>query len=142
MQELDQFVSARSNFTDCFGLRHGGKMHADVMHAASGRPDDVIEPCEVSHEQRFRARGVGFEAGVAHWLAAAGLVGWIGDVEAEPLQQFERGDPDFGEEGVDEAGNEQSDSSSLKPFPTEQKPLHFLAGFARRRRRGARSSGN
>ena len=81
-------------------------MAADVVHAASGRPDDVIEPCEVSDKQRFRACGVGFEAGVAHWLAAAGLVRWIGHVEAEPLQQFERRDPDFGEKRVDEAGNE------------------------------------
>ena len=57
-----------------------------------------VKECHRPDRAPPRAGGVALEAAVGHRLAAAGLVGRVGHVEPESLQQFERCDPDFGEE--------------------------------------------
>ena len=80
---------------------------AHVMRAASRRRDDVLVAPEILHEQRLGRGRVVAAAAVAHGLAAACLVERILDLDTEPLEELQRGDADFGEEGVDVARNEQ-----------------------------------
>ena len=86
-----------------------------VMNAAPGRPDDVIEAGEIAHEQSLGFGAVSVEAAVRHRLSATGLVAWVDDLVAEALQQLEGRDADLRKEGVDVAGDEESDVACCSP---------------------------
>ena len=75
-------------------------------------------------------------AGIGHGLAAAGLVEGIVDLAAEPLEQFQRRDPDLGKERVDVTGDEEGDAHEIltssggpakkRTHQRERKPLIAL----------------
>ena len=82
---------------------------ADHRRATAGRADDVlVVPKGVEEQLRDRA-GIVHAAGVRHRLAAAGLARGEVDRAAEPLQQFECGDPNLRIKLVDVTGDEQPD---------------------------------
>ena len=108
MQELDDLIGASANFLDLGRLLDRIEIGAHVVHAAAGRRDDIIEPGEIAHEQRFGGGAIGVEPAVGHRLSAAGLIARILDLVAEPLQELERGDADFRKEGVDIARDEKT----------------------------------
>jgi hypothetical protein len=109
VQELDQLIDMAADVADLVGLRHRVQMAAQVVHAAAGRHDDMVEAGEVPDEQRLGPGRVGIAAAIAHGLAAAGLVHRVGDLDPEPLQELQAGDADLREEGVDETGDSQAD---------------------------------
>ena len=108
MEKLDQFIGPGTDLADGRGLFHSRKVMTDMMDAASRRTHDVVEPFEVADEQRFRAARIRLETAVRHRLAAAGLIGWIYDLEIEPLQQLQGRYSNLRKESIDEAGNEKS----------------------------------
>lgn len=55
-------------------------------------------------------------AGIGHWLAAAGLLGWKVNLAAVMFEQFERGRGDVGIELVDVAGNKERNSWHVRRF--------------------------
>ena len=67
-------------------------------------------------------------AAVGHRLAAAGLVERIDDLDAEALEQLQRGNADLREEGVDVAGNEQSYPHRLSFRTVSELPSRKVAG--------------
>lgn len=81
-------------------------------HAAGRRADNVV----VAPEQGVHAFGqcgrIPFETGVGHRLPAAGLVEWVVHLAPHAPQQLAGGAPDLRIDGVDIAGNEQSDFHS------------------------------
>src|ERR1700688_3620794 len=108
VEKLHQFMGPGANIPDRRGWFHRCEVIANMMDAASRRTDDVVEPVEVAAEQRFRAARIRLETAVRHRLAAAGLIGWIYDVEIEPLQQLQGRDSNLRKESIDKAGNEKS----------------------------------
>src|SRR5262245_3498022 len=58
---------------------------------------------------RFGGGGVFLTTAVGHRLAAAGLLERILHRAAEPLKEFQGGDANFREKGVDVTGDEESD---------------------------------
>src|SRR5206468_4175220 len=108
VQKLDQFVGMLAHVLDGVGLLDGVEVMAYLLDAATGRSNDAIEVFEVLDEEMFRLRGVALVAAVGHRLSTTGLPQWIADLEAEPLQEFEGRNPNFGENHIDIAGNEQT----------------------------------
>ena len=50
VEKLDQFIGAGTNSPDCRGLFHRRKVMTNMMDAASGRTDDVVETVEVANK--------------------------------------------------------------------------------------------
>jgi hypothetical protein len=89
-----------------------GELVPDVVHAASGRCDDVVVIGEVADEELLGGLGLYVRAAVGHRLAAACLVERVVNLHAEFLQQLQRCHTDLGIEHVDIARNHQSDAHS------------------------------
>ncbi len=113
MQKFDEFIGVGADLPDFIGLLERGQMLAHVMDATRRRPDDVVVAGEVARKHALGAGCLGLRAAVGHRLAAAGLLLRIVDLDAEAFEQFERGDPHFGIERVDEARDKQGDFHKL-----------------------------
>jgi hypothetical protein len=97
------------------------------MNAASGGTDDIVESGKVLDEKPFGRRRFFVTAAVGHWLATAGLIERIGNFDAEPLEQLEGRDANFGKEGVHIARNEQCDPHRRSPrFTADDLPLFMM----------------
>src|SRR5258708_4353462 len=117
VQKLDQLEGARADLLDFVGLFDGVEIVAHVVDAATGRRDDVVEAGEVAYEQRLGVGAFGVEPAIGHRLSATRLIPRIDDVMTEPLQQLEGRDADLREEGIDVAGNEESDAHGHSVSP-------------------------
>jgi hypothetical protein len=76
----------RAHLLHLGGLFDRVEIVADVVNAAAGGCDDIIEAGEVAHEQRLGIGAFGIKPAIGHRLAAAGLIAGIHDVMAKPLQ--------------------------------------------------------
>jgi hypothetical protein len=92
------------------GLLDGIEIIAHVVNATPRGGDDIVEAGEIAHEQRFGGGAFGVEAAIGHRLAATGLIARVDYFMAEALEQLERRDADLGKEGIDVAGNKQTDT--------------------------------
>jgi hypothetical protein len=109
MQVFHEFVGFGTEMPDTLGLWHRIEMFAQVMHATARRHDDGLEITEEIDEMGFRTAGGTLASIIRHGLPAAGLSLWINHVDPQPFQKLQAGDADFGEEGIDEAGNGEGD---------------------------------
>src|SRR5882757_1667183 len=116
VQELDDLVRALANLGHLRGLLDGIKIIAHVVNAATRGRDDIVESGEIAHEQRFGGGALVVEAAIGHRLAATGLIARIDHLEPEALEQLECRNADRWKEGIDVAGNKQTDThvSSLR----------------------------
>src|SRR5262245_4442460 len=98
VQALDELVSQRTAIPHLASVLDGVEMIADMMDAAAGRPNHIIEPGEIAHEERLGRRTIGIEPAIGHRLPTAGLVARIDDLMAEALEELKGRDADFGKE--------------------------------------------
>jgi hypothetical protein len=92
--------------------------------------DDIVEILKITNEQGFSRSGLRGATAVGHWLPAAGLVERVLDLDAEALQELERGDPDVRVEGVDVARNKKADSHGSPLLGARSVVLSARADFA------------
>lgn len=86
MQEFHQLESARAYFLHFGGLLDRVEIIAHMVDAAAGGGHDIIEAGEIAHEQCLGIGGLSIEPAIGHRLSAAGLIAWVDDIVAEPLQ--------------------------------------------------------
>src|SRR5258708_39251156 len=114
VQEFHQLIGVLANMFYLFRLFEAIEVTADLLYAATRRTNDVIKLFKVFDEQMFRRLGVLFIAAVGHRLPATGLVERLTNIESEPLQKLQGGDPNLRIYKVDVARYEQADSHVLR----------------------------
>src|SRR5258707_15723101 len=74
VQELHQLPDSGPDLAGLRSLLDGVEVEADVVDAASRRPDDRVEILEALDEKGLARGGILLEAAVGHGLPAAGLL--------------------------------------------------------------------
>src|ERR1700751_5925561 len=120
VQKLDELASASPNLLRLRGLFDRIEMKPDMMHTATRRSDDGVEPLETVNEESLGRGGIFLATTVSHRLAAAGLIERKFDRTAEPFEELKRRNADFRKEGVDIAWNEASDLHRRVPPVTPE----------------------
>ena len=119
VEKFDELIDAAANFCDLGGLRYRIEMRPHVMGTTARWRDDIVELFEIRDEKGFGRRRVVLAAAVRHRLSAAGLIEWVRHINAEPFENLQRRNTDFGKKGVDVTRNEQShphSATSLSAF--------------------------
>src|SRR5262245_41885513 len=114
VQKLDQLVSVLAHVLHGSGLLDGVEVLAYLLDAATCGADNAIEVFEVLDEEVFRLRGVALVSAVGHRLSTTGLSQRITRLEAEPLQELEGRNADFGEQQIDVARDEQTNPHAAR----------------------------
>src|SRR6201997_4159359 len=120
MQKLDELASSGPDLLRLMGLFDRIEMKPDMMHAASRRSDDGVEPLETVNEESLGRSGIFLATTVSHRLAAAGLIERKFDRTAEPFEEFKRRNAYLGKKRVDIAWNEESDFHRRVPPVTPE----------------------
>lgn len=109
VEELDQLTDRVSDLGHLGGLFGGVEVEADVVDATSRRADHRLVVAEAAREVGLGGRRLEWTTAVGHRLAAAGLIGRIPGLDAQPLEELQGGDRDLGKKGIDVARNEKAD---------------------------------
>jgi hypothetical protein len=110
VQEPDHLVGPGSDLFQVVGLLDRIEIVASMVNSTARGCRDVVEPGEIAHEKGFGGSAIAVEPAVCHWPAAACLGTGTNDIMAEAFEQFASCYADLGQEGVDLAGDEESDT--------------------------------
>ena len=85
------------------------RVRAHMQRAATRQHDDLLVVRKGAHERRERRRARPLEAGIRGRLTATACSPGNIHLDAEPLQELQRGDGDARVQLIDVAGREESD---------------------------------
>ena len=95
VQEFSELERALTHRSHLRSLLDGCHVGADLMDAASGWRNDIVEVGKVSDEQCLSASRLLVTAGIRHWLPTTSLIERIIYRAAEFFEQLERCNPDM-----------------------------------------------